>query len=136
MMSKPGLSESQFVPLNVLVADDGLVNRRLASHLLRKDGHSVAIACDGAHAVRKLNKNCFDLVLMDVEMPVMDGLAATRVIRQQEQAEGRHTLVVALTTNSNRDECLASGMDAFLNKPLNIGALHRVLANVAPGRVA
>jgi CheY-like chemotaxis protein len=69
---------------------------------------------------------------MDVEMPVMDGIAATQAIRDLEKRTGGHTPVIALTSNANRDECLAAGMDAFLNKPLHLGALRHVLGNVLP----
>ena len=72
----------------------------------------------------------YDLVLMDVEMPVMNGLAATEALRHHEKVAGKYTPVIALTSNTNRDECLAAGMDAFLSKPLDIDAFRDVVATV------
>ena len=114
-------------PLEVLVAEDGLVNQVHARGLLTQDGHNVTLAEDGSRAVSRLLEAPYDLVLMDIDMPVMDGISATRTIRQQEAALGRHTPVIALTSNTNRDECLAAGMDAFLSKPLDLDAFHRVV---------
>ena len=123
-------------PLHVLLAEDGLVNRRLAHGLLTQEGCRVTIADNGAHALSQLKKSRYDLVLMDVEMPVMDGLDATRAIRQHEKTSGRYTPVIALTSNTNRDECLAAGMDEFLNKPLDLHAFRRVVAKVLKDHAA
>jgi two-component system sensor histidine kinase/response regulator len=116
--------------LQVLVAEDGLVNRLLAVHLLEREGHVVTLVVNGQQAARALGEGHFNLVLMDVEMPVMDGLTATRAIRQQEQMTGMHTPIVALTSSANCAECRAAGMDAFLSKPLQIGALRAILDTV------
>ena len=123
-------------PLSVLVAEDGLVNRVLVQGLLSREGHSVTLAADGHEAVSRLLESRYDVVLMDVDMPVMDGLSATRTIRQREDSLGRHTLVVALTSNKNRDECLAAGMDAFLSKPLNLRAFRHVVTRLLERRAA
>jgi CheY-like chemotaxis protein len=116
--------------LHVLVAEDGLMNRRLAQGLLTKAGYRVTLTDNGAQALSHLRKKRYDLVLMDVDMPVMNGLAATQALRRDERAIGRRTPVIALTSNTNRDECLAAGMDAFLPKPLDMDAFHQVLAQV------
>ncbi len=123
-------------PLNVLVAEDGLANRVLARGLLTRDGHNVTLAEDGRRAVSRLLVAPYDLVLMDVDMPVLDGLAATRTIRRQEQILGRHTPVIALTSLANEAECRAAGMDAFLSKPLDLNAFRRVVAAVLEQRAA
>ena len=129
MIQKPRtLNTAQ--PLQVLVAEDGLVNRRLAHGLLTREGHHVTLADNGAQALSQLREARYDVVLMDVEMPVMNGLAATVALRRHERKTGRYTPVIALTSNTNRDECLAAGMDAFLSKPLNIHAFRNVVAEV------
>lgn len=122
--------------LRVLVAEDSDVNRRLAAGLLKREGFRVTLADNGAHAVSELQKSRYDVVLMDVDMPIMDGLAATRTIRQQERITGRYTPVIALTTNMNQHECLEAGMDGFLNKPLNVDAFRRVIADISRGDAA
>lgn len=124
------------VSLRVLLAEDGLVNRRLALSLLEREGHEVTLATNGEHAVKALRYRSFDLVLMDVEMPVMNGLDATRAIRERERDTGTYTPIVALTSNTNRDECLEAGMDAFLSKPLRPEALKRVLGRVLGSNAA
>jgi CheY-like chemotaxis protein len=122
--------------LRVLVAEDGLVNRHLAERLLQDEGFDVTTAENGQLAVAELDQRRFDLVLMDVDMPVMDGLTATREIRERERARGTRTRIVALTSNPNREQCLAAGMDAFLAKPLRLGALRELLGDVLDGSAA
>jgi CheY-like chemotaxis protein len=129
MIQKPQiLTAAQ--PLQVLVAEDGLMNRRLAHRLLTKEGHHVTLADNGAQALSRLRRARYDVVLMDVEMPVMNGLAATVALRHHERKMGRYTPVIALTSNTDREECLAAGMDAFLSKPLDIDAFRNVVAEV------
>ena len=123
-------------PLRVLVADDALMNRSFALRLLEGEGHEVRFATNGEHAVSELQDGQFDLILMDVEMPVMNGIEATREIRALEESTGTRTPIVALTSGKYRDECLAAGMDAFLSKPLKVGDLNRVLERVLGGRAA
>jgi len=118
------------------VAEDGLVNRHLAERLLQREGHRVTVAANGEHAVNEVNNQQFDLVLMDIDMPVMDGLTATRTIREHERQTGAYTPIVALTANTDRERCLAAGMDAFLSKPLLPSALRRVLDDVLDGDAA
>jgi two-component system sensor histidine kinase/response regulator len=128
---------NQVLPaLDVLVAEDGLANRVLARGLLTQDGHKVTLAEDGQRAVSRLLDAPYDVVLMDIDMPVMDGLAATRTIRQREELLGLHTPVIALTSHANRDECLAAGMDAFLSKPLDLHAFRQVVTVILQQRAA
>ncbi|MGH9857446.1 MAG: response regulator, partial [Acidobacteriota bacterium] len=107
--------------LNILVAEDNAVNQRLVYKILVKQGHNVVITNNGLEAVSALEKESFDIVLMDVQMPVMDGLEATRLIREREQPLGRHTPIIALTAHAmqgDKENCLAAGMDAYLSKPV------------------
>lgn len=114
-------------PLHILVADDSLVNRRLAVRLLELDGHVVTVVANGFDAVNQLRGRRFGAVLMDVEMPVMDGLAATRAIREWEKDCGIRTPIVALTTITDREACFSAGMDAFLTKPLRMSTFRQTL---------
>ncbi len=112
--------------LRILVAEDNPVNRRLATLLLEKRGHDVTAVENGAQAVRSFRERRFDLVLMDVQMPEMDGFEATRRIREAEHGTDRHTPVVALTAHAlrgDRERCLEAGMDTYLAKPLDAKAL-------------
>jgi PAS domain S-box-containing protein len=116
--------------LRVLLAEDNLVNQRLAVRLLEKRGHSVTVAGTGLEALKALEKEKFDLVLMDVQMPEMDGLEATAAIREKEKSTGFHQTVVALTAHAmkgDREKCLAGGMDGYLTKPIRPQELDQLL---------
>jgi signal transduction histidine kinase/CheY-like chemotaxis protein len=121
--------------LRVLLAEDNAVNRRLAEVLLKKQGHSVAVAGNGRAAVDKFDSEAFDLVLMDVQMPEMDGLEATAIIRQREAAAGsRRTPIIALTAhamNGDRERCVAAGMDGYVSKPIDPQELYRTIQALA-----
>jgi len=117
-------------PLRVLVAEDNAVNQKLIAKLLSRDGHSVTIVSNGLEAIEALGQLEVDLVLMDVQMPVMDGLEATRQIRQQEAGRSRHQRIVAITANAfdgDREKCMAAGMDDYLTKPIQSSELRRIL---------
>jgi PAS domain S-box-containing protein len=106
----------------VLLVEDNVVNQRVASGLLTRRGHHVTVAENGAEALARIARETFDLVLMDLQMPVMDGLAATAEIRRREQLTGRHVRIVAMTAHaatSDREQCQAAGMDGFLTKPID-----------------
>jgi signal transduction histidine kinase/DNA-binding response OmpR family regulator len=116
--------------LRILLAEDNPVNQRLASHLLEKRGHSVVVAGNGREALEALKKGRFDLMFMDVQMPVMDGFEATRAIRKLEDGSGIRLPIVALTAHAmkgDREKCLAAGMDGYLTKPIRPQELDEVL---------
>jgi signal transduction histidine kinase/DNA-binding response OmpR family regulator len=118
--------------LRVLVAEDNPVNQRLAVRLLEKRGHRVEVVANGREALRALDKERFDLVLMDVQMPEMDGMEATAAIRQHEKSTGWHTAIIALTANAmkgDREKYLACGMDGYLAKPIRPFELDELLAS-------
>jgi len=120
-------------PLRVLLAEDNRVNQMLATRLLRSWGHSVDVAGNGQEALEKLAEHDYDLVLMDVQMPELDGLEAVRRIREQEAGSGRHQLVVAMTAHAmrgDREECLRAGMDDYVSKPIDAGALFARLEEI------
>lgn len=119
-------------PLHVLVADDHEVNQAVVGAMLKKWGHAVAMALDGQEALDKLTHETYDLVLMDLQMPMMDGLEATRRLRQRESEMGRPRVpVIAMTAramNEDREQCFAAGMNGYLSKPIDQNALFDVLA--------
>ena len=114
----------------VLVAEDNPVNQRVASHMLSKLGYRCDIASNGKEAVEMLAQLPYDLVLMDCQMPEMDGYTATRSIRQREGADGRHTPIIAMTANAMREDrarCLDAGMDGFIPKPIALEELETAM---------
>jgi two-component system, sensor histidine kinase and response regulator len=116
--------------LRVLLAEDNAVNRKVVTRLLEKRGHQVLVTTNGKEALAALEKDSFDLVLMDVQMPEMDGFEATRMIRLSEQGTAFHQRIIALTAHAmsgDRARCLEAGMDGYLTKPLGALALDQVL---------
>jgi CheY-like chemotaxis protein/HPt (histidine-containing phosphotransfer) domain-containing protein len=121
--------------LHILLAEDDPVNQKLRTRLLEKRGHRVELASNGREAVAALKKRRFDLVLMDVQMPEMDGLEATRLLRELEKTSGAHQPVVAmtaLTMNGDRERCIAAGMDGYLAKPVRPQELDAFLERYLP----
>jgi signal transduction histidine kinase/CheY-like chemotaxis protein/ligand-binding sensor domain-containing protein len=123
-----------FRPLNILVAEDNTVNQKVVSRMLQKHGHMVNIATNGLQAVKAFEENRFDLILMDVQMPEMDGFRATAAIRRLEQESPRlreaRVCIVALTAHAmagDRERCLAAGMDDFVSKPIETEVLFKLL---------
>ncbi len=117
-------------PMRVLLAEDNLINARLTCAIIEKLGHQVQVVTDGQQALDALGGSAFDLVLMDVQMPVVDGLEATRRIRKDVTGAHRHVPIVALTANAMRGDdlmCLSAGMDAYLPKPVAVDALKDML---------
>ena len=107
-------------PLRVLLAEDNIVNQKLATMLLEERGHVVVVASNGRKALEAFDQQSFDLVLMDVQMPEIDGFQATKAIRDREKSTGRHTPIIAMTAHAmrgDRERCLASGMDGYVTKP-------------------
>ncbi len=124
-------------PLRILLAEDSLVNQRLAIGLLEKHGHTVVVANTGKAAVAALAAEEFDVVLMDVEMPEMDGLEAAAVIRVTEKHTGRHVPIIAMTAHAmkgDRERCLEAGMDAYVSKPIRVQQVLETLEGVLNGR--
>jgi two-component system, sensor histidine kinase and response regulator len=122
-------------PLRILLAEDHPVNQKLAVRLLEKWGHSVLIANNGQEALEALERERFDLVLMDVWMPEMGGFEATQAIRERERETGGHLPVVAMTAHAmkgDRERCLEAGMDAYVSKPVQPEELLKVLQNLVP----
>jgi CheY-like chemotaxis protein len=117
-------------PLRLLVAEDNLVNQRLAIRLLEKQGHSVVVACNGQEALEALAREPFDAVLMDVQMPEMGGLEATAAIRAREAGTGNRVPIIAMTAHAmtgDRERCLEAGMDGYVAKPIQAKELTRAL---------
>jgi CheY-like chemotaxis protein len=112
--------------LRILLAEDNSVNRFLAVRLLEKEGHHVTTVVNGRAAIAALAEERFDLALMDLQMPEMDGFEATGLIREQERASGRHLPIIALTANAmvgDQERCLQAGMDGYVSKPIDIRRL-------------
>jgi CheY-like chemotaxis protein len=125
--------------LRVLLAEDNAVNQRLVVRLLEKRGHRVEVAENGLEALAALKKEDFDLVLMDVQMPEMDGMEATAAIRKSEKRTGEHVAVIALTAHAmkgDREKCLAAGMDGYLTKPIRPQELDDALEACVKNRQA
>lgn len=121
--------------LKILLVEDNLVNQKLAVGVLGKQGHEVTIANNGREAIDIWQEHPFDLILMDVQMPVMDGLQATQKIRELEKETGQHIPVIAMTARAmegDRQECLESGMDDYLAKPIRIKELAQRLSRIVP----
>ncbi|MGD0043921.1 MAG: response regulator, partial [Isosphaeraceae bacterium] len=122
--------------LHILLAEDNEVNQMYAVELLRRRGHTVVVANNGQEALADWEMGTFDIVLMDVQMPLMDGFAATAAIRQRENATGRHTPIIALTAHvmkGDRERCVAAGMDAYASKPLRSQELFAAIDGLLPG---
>ncbi len=116
--------------LHVLLAEDNAVNQRLAVRLLEKHGHRVTLTTNGREALAALDQENFDVVLMDVQMPEMDGFEATAAIRVREQSSGRHLPILAMTAHAMRgdqERCLAAGMDGYISKPIRVQELIALL---------
>jgi two-component system, sensor histidine kinase and response regulator len=123
-------------PLRVALAEDNPVNQKVAVALLEKSGHSATVACDGGQLLELLRHDRFDVVLMDVQMPGMDGVAATRAIREQERSTGRHMPIIAMTAHAmkgDRERYLEAGMDDYVPKPVSRKALAEALARASSG---
>jgi two-component system sensor histidine kinase/response regulator len=134
---------STFTGLRILLAEDNAVNQAVATRLLNKMGHEVVVAENGLQALAALERQTFDLVIMDVQMPEMDGFEATAEIRRREREQGGHLPIVAMTAHAmkgDRERCLAAGMDAYITKPVQrrdlYEAIEKVMAESAASRLA
>jgi hypothetical protein len=118
-------------PLRILLAEDNPVNQQVALYLLQKAGHTTVVVSNGREALEAFRSESFDLVLMDVQMPEMDGFAATAAIREEEELLGRRTPIIAMTAHAmkgDRERCLEAGMDNYITKPIQRSELSRVLS--------
>ena len=134
MLPKPPLADSGAPPpprkWRILLAEDNPVNQTFATRILQKRGHQVAVAANGREALQALEQHTFDLILMDVQMPEMDGLEATAAIRARERITGRHIPIIAMTAGAmqgDQEKCLAAGMDAYISKPIRTKDLLEML---------
>jgi two-component system, sensor histidine kinase and response regulator len=122
--------------LKILLAEDNLVNQKLAARLLEKRGHSVVVAGTGREALGALDNNHeFDVILMDVQMPEMDGFEATAAIREREKGSRNHLPIIAMTAHAmagDRQRCLAAGMDGYISKPIRQQELIKEIDRLAP----
>lgn len=121
--------------LKILAAEDNSMNQKLIRKMLEKDGHSVTIVDNGRDAVHAALEQDFDIILMDVEMPELDGYEATRIIRNSEKERDRHNVIIALTAyafHGDREKCIAAGMNDYLAKPITRTALAAMLAEHCP----
>jgi CheY-like chemotaxis protein len=124
---------SPIQPLRILLAEDSFTNQRLAVGLLSKWGHDVTVAKNGLEAIAAFDAAAFDLVLMDVQMPEMDGFQATAVIREREACRNTRTPIIAMTAHAmkgDREECLAAGMDGYVAKPIRRDELQQAIEKV------
>jgi two-component system, sensor histidine kinase and response regulator len=121
--------------LKVLLAEDNAVNQKLAVRLLEKYGHTVTVAGNGREALAALEREPFDVVLMDVQMPELDGYETTAIIREREQATGKHLPIIATTAHAmkgDRERCLAAGMDRYVSKPVQAQDLLQAIEAILP----
>ncbi len=141
-MTGPGERPVEIAARQVLLVEDNPINQKVAKDLLTRRGHRIEVAKNGAQAVDRVSQKQFDVVLMDIHMPVMDGLTATRAIRDNERGKGGHVPIVAMTagaTMEDRERCFAAGMDGFVSKPFRADQLYRAVEDVTvadapPGR--
>ena len=119
--------------LRILLAEDNLINQKVARAMLAKRGHSVSVASNGREAVELCETQKFDLVLMDVQMPEMDGLQATAILRSHARSDLRRLPIIAMTAHAMQeavDSCRAAGMDAHLTKPIDAARLHALIEEI------
>jgi two-component system, sensor histidine kinase and response regulator len=120
--------------LRILLAEDNAVNQKIACRVLEKQGYEVTVAADGHQALAALAEAEFDVVLMDVQMPEMDGFETTAAIRALERETGRHLPIIAMTAHAmqgDRERCIAAGMDDYVSKPLKIQELIELLQKIS-----
>ncbi|EKD38127.1 MAG: hypothetical protein ACD_75C00853G0002 [uncultured bacterium] len=119
--------------LRILLVEDEYINRTLAITVLEREGWKVTAACDGREALGVYDENAFDLILMDIQMPELDGYETTRTIRRNEDRTGRHVPIIAMTAyavKGDREKCLAAGMDGYISKPVRPDQLRAEIERV------
>ena len=118
---------------HILLAEDNVINQKVAVHILEKKGHKVSVANNGQEVLQALKKDRFDLILMDVQMPKIDGLEAVASIREKEIKTGFHIPIIAMTAHAlkgDRERCLDAGMDDYIAKPLRAEMLMKKIDDV------
>jgi two-component system sensor histidine kinase/response regulator len=131
--SIPNVIMDMLPPLRILLVEDNPINQKVAQRLLEKAGHNVTVANNGREALDHIGREKFCLVLMDIQMPEMDGLEATVAIRENERLSGGHLPIVALTAHAmkgDRERCLEAGMDGYVTKPVVQQVLFQTMADV------
>ena len=127
------LPKKEIKQLSILIAEDNIVNQKIAVRMLEKRGWKVRAAINGRQVLEILDEEPFDLILMDAQMPVMDGFEATKLIREQEKQTGKHIPIIALTARAmagDRKKCLDSGMDGYVSKPVDRQKLFETIENI------
>jgi CheY-like chemotaxis protein/HPt (histidine-containing phosphotransfer) domain-containing protein len=122
-------------PLRILLVEDNLANQKLATYIFKEGGHAIDLARDGQQALQMTEHGRYDAILMDVQMPGMDGLETTAAIRARED-DGRHVPIIAVTARAmkgDRERCLAAGMDGYLSKPINVAEMFAMITGLASG---
>jgi signal transduction histidine kinase/CheY-like chemotaxis protein len=130
---------TECAPLCILVAEDNVVSQRLVTALLKERGHSVTLAANGSIVLDLVEQRDFDLILMDIQMPELDGLQATAEIRRREGQSGKRTPIVAMTAHAmagDRERCLDAGMDGYIAKPIHPGELMALITGMSAQRIA
>jgi CheY-like chemotaxis protein len=128
-----GASPGKQRKFRILLAEDNVVNKKLAVRLLEKHGHSVVAASNGREVLSALETQAFDLILMDVQMPEMDGLSATMAIRERERGSANHLPIIAVTAHAMKgdcERCLDAGMDSYITKPIRAAELLAAIEQV------
>jgi two-component system, OmpR family, response regulator len=123
--------------MKILVAEDDLTMRHLMGTIFRRQGVSCTVVGDGLRVVQAWEREDYDCILMDVQMPLLDGLEATRIIREKESKRGGHTVIIAVTAfaaDSDRERCLQAGMDDYISKPIDVEVLFSLLQKHSPKR--
>jgi CheY-like chemotaxis protein len=123
-------------PLQILLAEDNPINQRLAQRLVEKRGHTITFASTGQEALEKIDEKAYDLILMDIQMPDLDGLATTATIRKMEgqRTGSRRVPIIAVTAHAmkgDREKCLAAGMDEYITKPIRPTELYKLLEQIS-----
>ncbi len=137
LVTRHSLHESRAC-LTILLAEDNRTNQLMAVRLLEKRGHTVVIAETGKAALIASENQLFDVILMDMQMPEMDGLEATVQIRKREKVTGKHVPIYAMTANamtSDKEKCLLAGMDGYLSKPIKNEELFAILGAIQPSAI-
>jgi CheY-like chemotaxis protein len=123
----------EFKDLNILLAEDNFINQKIALLTFAKTGVSIDVASNGKQAVEMYKGKTYDLILMDLQMPVMDGVEATRQIRNVEKESSHRAYIIALTASTlyeKKDECLQAGMDNIMEKPLQENVLRELISKI------